>query len=338
MELPAILRSLRRSRVSYPFSRVRWRSAVTRNFPLKLFALVLAVLMWGFVASQKRGETTEIKFSTPLVFKNMPPSLEVASAPIQSVSVLVRARRARANAVNPNQFQVVIDLSNQLAGSFEYALTERNISYNNGAPLEGMTVLQISPTQIPITLEETIQKVVPIQPRLAGDLLPGYKLEGVRMVPDRVTVQGPRSVIDKIEAVQTRPLDVQDLRSDVEMLAYLDLPGTVRLAPNQKAFFRAQIDVTGHTSRVLLRDVAVKFENEVSAFKVSRDKINVQLEGPRDVMAKLNRNSVSAALDLSKFPPGDYRGLSPQVIVPDTVRVVTQWPTINLYVYPKKRD
>ncbi len=338
MELPALLRSLRRSRVRSPFSRLRWRSAVTRNFSLKLFALVLAVLMWGFVASQKRGETTEIKFSTPLVFKNIPASLEVATAPIQAVSVLVRARRARANTVNPNQFQVVIDLSNQLAGSFEYGLTERNITYNNGAQLEGMTVLQISPTQIPITLEETIQKVVPIEPRLAGDLLPGYQLDTVRMVPDRVTVQGPRSVLDKVKAVQTRPLDVQDLRSDVEMLAYLDLPGPVRLAPNQKNFFRAQIDVTGHTSRVLLRDVPVRFENETNAYKANRDKINVQLEGPRDVMAKLNRNAVNAVLDLSKFRPGDYRGLAPQVTVPDTVRVITQWPAINLFVYNKKPE
>jgi YbbR domain-containing protein len=338
MELPAILRNLKRSRVSAPFSRVQWRAAVTRNLSLKVFALVLAVLMWGFVASQKRGETTEIKFSTALVFKNIPPSLEVASAPIQSVSVLVRARRARANAVNPNQFQVAIDLSNQLAGSFEYALTERNLSYNNISPLEGMSVLQISPAQIPITLEETIQKVVNIEARLAGDLLPGYKLESVRMVPDRVTVQGPRSVLDKIKIVLTRPLDVQDLRSNVEMLAYLDLPGPVRLAPNQKSFFRAQIDVSGHTTRLLLRDIPVKFENATNAFKASRDAVNVQLEGPRDVMAALNRNAVTAVLDLAKFPPGDYRGLSPQVLVPDTVRVMRQWPIIDLYVHQRKAE
>ena len=95
MALPALLRSIKRPRVSLPFSRVQWRTLVTRNLSLKAFALVLAVLMWGFVASQKRGETTEIKFTTPLVFKNIPSSLEAASAPVQSVSVLVRARRAR---------------------------------------------------------------------------------------------------------------------------------------------------------------------------------------------------------------------------------------------------
>lgn len=338
MELPAILRHLRRPKLSSPFSRVRWRTLFTRNLSLKLFALVLAVLMWGFVASQKRGETTELKFTTPLVFKNIPSSLEVASAPIQSVSVLVRTRRARANTVNPNQFQVVIDLSNQLPGSFEYALTDRNLNYNNVSPPDGMTVLQISPAQIPITLEETIQKVVKIEPRLAGDIMPGYKLEDVQMIPDRVTVQGPRSVLEKIQKVQTRPLDVQDLRSDVEMLAYLDLPGPVRLAPNQKSFFRAKIDVSGHTARILVRDVPVKVENETYAYKISRDTVNVYLEGPRDIVNGLNPRKLTAVLDLGTYGPGDYRGLAPKVGVPDNVRVVKQWPIVNLFVYPRKAD
>jgi YbbR domain-containing protein len=316
-------------------ARVRWRTLLTRNFSLKLFALVLAVLMWGFVASQKRGETTEIKFSSLLVFKNIPSSLEVASSPVQSVSVLVRARRARANAVNPNQFQVVIDLSNQLPGSFEYALSDRNLSYNNISPPEGMTVLQLSPAQIPITLEETIQKVVGIEPRLAGDIMPGFKVESVQMIPDRVTVQGPRSALEKIQAVQTRPMDVQDLRSDVEMLAYLDLPGTVRLAANQKSFFRAKIDVSGHTARILVRDIPVKFENETFEFKASRTTVNAYLEGPKEIMGGLNPRTLTAVLDLSTYGPGDYRGLSPKIAAPATVRVARQWPAIDVYVSKK---
>src|SRR5262245_32515969 len=336
MALRSVLRSLRRLRVSSPFSRVRWRSLFTRNLSLKVFALVLAVLMWGFVASQKRGETTEIKFSTPLVFKNIPTALEVASSPIQSVSVLVRARRARANAVNPSQFQVSIDLSNQLPGSFDYALSERNLSYNNISPPEGMTVLQLSPAQIPITLEETIQKVVMIEARLAGDLLPGFKVDSVQMIPDRVTVMGPRSTLERIQAVQTRPMDVQDLRSDVEMLAYLDLPGTIRLAPLQKSFFRARIEVTGRVSRILVRDVPVKFENEAYEFKAGREMVNAYLEGPPEVMKRVNPRSLIAVMDLSTYGPGDYRGLNPKLKLPDTVRVQRQWPTIDVFVYPKK--
>jgi hypothetical protein len=52
----------------------------THNLSLKVFSLILAVMMWGFVASQRRGESTEFKFTSPLVLKNIPPELEVTSA------------------------------------------------------------------------------------------------------------------------------------------------------------------------------------------------------------------------------------------------------------------
>jgi YbbR domain-containing protein len=311
---------------------------LTRNFSLKVFSLLLAVLMWGFVASQKRGESTEIKFSSPLVLKNIPRNLEVASTELQPVSVLVRTRRARANSVNPNQFQVGIDLSNQFAGTFEYTLTDKNISYNNVSPPEGMTVLQISPPVIPLVLEETVQKVVPIEAKLTGDLAPGYTLESVRMIPDRVKLQGARAAMETLATVFTRPLDVQDLRNNVDMLANLDLPAAVRLAQGQDGFFRARITLSGSTTRVVLRNVPLVVENATDPYRISTKQVNVHLEGPREVMQALDRKNVQAVMDLAKYPPGDYRSLMPKVVVPEMVRVLQVWPIVDLYVYKQKPD
>jgi YbbR domain-containing protein len=330
------LRRLNRNKANFRPSRAAFRAFFADNLPLKIFSLALAVLMWAFVASQKRGESSEIKFTTPLVFKNIPANLEVTSAPIQAVSVLVSARRALANAINPNQFQVGIDLSKQLPGSFEYTLTERNISYNNESPPQGMTVLQVSPAVIPITLEETIRKTVEIRPRFSGDLAQGFTLESIRVKPPEAVVQGARKNLDKLKYVFTRPLDVQDLRSNVEMLAELDLPSTVRLAPNQDNFFQAQITVSNNPTRLLLRDIPIVFENKEYVFKNSTNAINVFLEGPREVMQSLRRESVVALVDLNKYPPGDYRGLAPRVVVPDTVKVLEQWPILDLFVINRK--
>src|SRR3970040_1863567 len=146
-------------------TQAQFRRFFTENFSLKLFALALAVLMWGFVASQRRGESTEIKFTTPLVFKNIPGNLEVTNAPVQSVGVLVGGQRSQGNSVNPNLFQVTIDLSSQLPGELSYSLTEKNVTYNNQPAPPGMSVLQVSPALVPITLEEALVKEVAIRPR-----------------------------------------------------------------------------------------------------------------------------------------------------------------------------
>jgi len=304
----------------------------TENFSLKLFALVLAVLMWGFVASQRRGESTEIKFTTPLVFKNIPSSLEVTSAPVQSVGVLVGVQRHLGSQVNPNLFQVTIDLSSQLPGELRYSLTDKNVTYNNNPAPQGMAVLQISPSVIPITLEAAVVKEVPIRPRFFGDLATGYTIESIQIRPPVAKVQGAASQLAKLDHIYTRPLDVQDLDSNVEMLVDLDMSSDLRLAPKQENFFHATIKVTRNVSRVLLRDIPVVVENAHNVYKISTSAVNVYLEGPEEVMRKLDKDKVFAVMDLAKYPPGDYRGQSAKVVVPATVKVLEQWPIIDLFV------
>ena len=334
MRSPKLIRkpSLPRVRPSAQTQAQQFRRFFTENASLKLFALVLAVLMWGFVASQRRGESTEIKFTTPLVFKNIPSNLEVTNAPVQAVGVLVGVQRTQGNSVNPNLFQVAIDLSSQLPGELAYSLTEKNVTYNNGPPPPGMNVLQISPATVPITLEEAIVKDVPIRPRFFGDLAPGYTIESIQIRPATAKVQGASSRLAKLDHIYTRPLDVQDLDSNVEMLVDLDIAGDLRLAPKQDNFFHAFIKVTRNVTRLLLRDIPVIVENAKHVYKISTDSVNVYLEGPEEVMAKLNKQNVFAVLDLNKYPPGDYRGQAPKVVVPEQVKVVEQWPIIDLFV------
>jgi hypothetical protein len=111
MQRPAILRNRSKFWAKPEIGWARLKILLTRNAGLKGVALVLAVFLWGYVALQRRGETTELKFSTPLVFRNIPPNIEVTHAPVQTVSVLVRTQRRTANSLNPNQFQVFVDLS-----------------------------------------------------------------------------------------------------------------------------------------------------------------------------------------------------------------------------------
>ena len=333
MRSPRLLQKLNPPKAkSSAATQAQLRRLFTENVSLKLVALALAVLMWGFVASQRRGESTEIKFTTPLVFKNIPSNLEVTNAPVQAVGVLVSVQRSLGSSVNPNLFQVTVDLSSQLAGPLRYTLTEKNVAYNNQSPPQGMQVLQMSPAVIPITLEEAIVKDVPIRPRFFGDLALGYTIESIKIEPPTAKVQGAKSRLEKLDHIYTRPLDVQDLDSNVEMLVDLDLTADLRLPAKQDNFFHAFIKVTRNVSRLLLRDIPVIVENAQNVYKTSTNTVNVYLEGPEQQLQKLGKDNVFAVLDLSKYPPGDYRGQTPKVVVPDTVKVIEQWPIIDLFV------
>lgn len=334
MQLSKVLQMLSRRKDSQVRKGKGWRSSpfLTENLSLKLFSLALAVMLWGYVAARHRGVSSEIKFNSTLVFRNIPAGMEVSDASVQSVAVLVQAQRSQVNQINPNRFQVVIDLANQLPGTLQYSLGGRNILYDNQPPPLGMEVLQISPSSIPITLEEAVTKKVEIRPRFYGNMARGYTLERVEIIPPVVMIEGTRSRFKDLSFVYTRPLDVQDLNSNVEMLVTLDLAGAVRLAPQQKDFFEARIIVTQDVSRLLVRDIPVIVENAKYEYKMSTSTLNVFLEGPEEVVNTLSKVNVFAVMNLAKYPPGDYRGQAPKVVVPDTVKVLEQWPIIDLFV------
>lgn len=292
--------------------------------------------MWGFVASQQRGESTEIKFTAPLVLKNIPKELELTSTAGESVGVLVRVRRDLARSINPIQFQVGIDLRNQLAGTFEYALTEKNITYNNEPLPAGVDVLQISPSRIPLLLEPTFEKKVTIKPRFSGDLAPGFTIDSISIAPQLARVRGPRTHLDKLTSLPTRPLDVQDLKSDVEMLVTLELPPMIRLVTGEEEFFKARIKVSNNPTRVLIRGIPVMYKNARYIHKASISLLNAHLEGPKDVVEKLDQKRMFALIDMAKYPPGDYRGLAPKIVLPDTVKVLEQWPILDLFVLKRR--
>jgi len=315
-----------------------FRDFFTYNLSLKIFALGLAMLMWGFVASQKRGESTELKFTAPLVIKNIPSDLEVTSSINQSVTVLVKLRRDLAKTVNPNQFQVIIDLRDQFAGDYDYKLTEKNVNYNNVPNPTGVSVLQINPGTIPLKLEGTVIRQVPIKPRYAGDLAKGYVLESISLTPPMVEIRGPESVLNKTRFIMTQPMDLQDLKDDIDLTVSLDLPNLLRLNSPDDDFYKAKIKVSANPGQELFHDIPVVFDNATFAYKASISKVNAHLEGPKEIIEKLDKKKIFAMVDLSKFPPGDYRGLTPKLDVPPEVKVLEQWPILDLYILNRKLE
>lgn len=331
MRSPRLIRNLNRQRAKYRRAQSSFGGILTENLPLKALAIVMAVVMWGMVALERRGESTEIRFTTPLVFKNIPANMEVVEVPVQSVGVLVALERSLGNSVNPSQFQMNVDLSDRLPGPVQYVLTERNITYDNEAIRAGINILQITPRVITFRLEDSIEKGVLIRPRFFGDTAKGFTIDSIRIEPPRANLRGPRSMVEALESVYTRPLDIQDLKSNVEMLVDLDLTPALRLA-DKEVFYHAFIRVSKNVSRLVLREIPVIVENAKSSYRTSTKTVNVFLEGPEEIMLTLTQKNVYAVLDLSKYPPGDYRGQTPKVVVPETVKVLEQWPIIDLFV------
>ena len=293
------------------------------NVYFKVLAVVLAVFVW-FLA-RKSGEPIQMSFYAPVVFKNVSPSFQVTSDPPQvNIVVLTNSR----DSFNPQEIQAVLDLNKAQEGTLSYVLTENHIL----SPVK-VEITRINPSQITVRLEELIEKSFSIKPRYQGTPKKGYLMRDIRIIPDTLTMRGPRSVLEKLEHVSAHEIELEGLKESVTMRVDLDLPtGNVQIIDQDVDFYSAEITIDSLPIKKRFSEVPVFLRNMDYVSVINPGTFNVFVEGPEDLIQELNMDKLYGEIDLSTFEPGEYPKVTPKVVKPDGITVLQQWPIVSVWV------
>ena len=293
------------------------------NVYFKVLAVVLAVFVW-FLA-RKSGEPIQMSFYAPVVFKNVSPSFQVTSDPPQvNIVVLTNSR----DSFNPQEIQAVLDLNKAQEGTLSYVLTENHIL----SPVK-VEITRINPSQITVRLEELIEKSFSIKPRYQGTPKKGYLMRDIRIIPDTLTMRGPRSVLEKLEHVSAHEIELEGLKESVTMRVDLDLPtGNVQIIDQDVDFYSAEVTIDSLPIKKRFSKVPVFLRNMDYVSVINPSTFNVFVEGPEDLIQELNMDKLYGEIDLSTFEPGEYPKVTPKVVKPDGITVLQQWPIVSVWV------
>ncbi|MBT3715612.1 MAG: hypothetical protein HOG45_03510 [Deltaproteobacteria bacterium] len=293
------------------------------NVYFKVLAVVLAVFVW-FLA-RKSGEPIQMSFYAPVVFKNISPSFQVTSDPPQvNIVVLTNSR----DSFNPQEIQAVLDLDKAQEGTLSYVLTENHIL----SPVK-VEITRINPSQITVRLEELIEKSFSIKPRYQGTPKKGYLMRDIRIIPDTLTMRGPRSVLENLEHVSAHEIELEGLNESVTMRVDLDLPtGNVQIIDQDVDFYSAEITIDSLPIKKRFSKVPVFLRNMDYVSVINPGTFNVFVEGPEDLIQELNMDKLYGEIDLSTFEPGEYPKVTPKVVKPDGITVLQQWPIVSVWV------
>ena len=146
-----------------------------RHLGLKILSIVLAALIWLLVSGE---QIVERALRIPLEFTNLPTELELVGDTPDLVDVRVRGSSGALSRVASGELVAVLDLRSARAGRRLFHLASTDVR----APF-GIEVVQISPSNIPVTLESSASKIVPVVPELDGDPRDGYVVGTVAASP-----------------------------------------------------------------------------------------------------------------------------------------------------------
>jgi YbbR domain-containing protein len=140
--------------------------------------------------------------NVPIVFRNMPAYLEISSENIPSVQIRVRGPESRVRRLQSSDVSAEIDLTGVKPGELTVDLT-----HQIHVP-DKLEVAQVVPSEARLSFDLRSSRTVPVEPRVIGNFVPGYKIAGTASEPATVEITGPKRVVDSISVATTDPVDV----------------------------------------------------------------------------------------------------------------------------------
>jgi YbbR domain-containing protein len=196
-----------------------------KNFGLKIASIILAIILW-FVASS-RGQS-EIFIDVQLEFMNIPSGVELINSTDKTISLNIKGPEKYIKNIKPSDIRAFIDLSKAKKGESTYYLAKENIQLPRS-----ITLLNINPSSITVTTEETVTKTVRVIPVITGVPERGYKLQTSAVVPKDIQIEGIQSEVIKIRTIKTESVDITGVNETFAQKLKLDLRGkNIRTKPD----------------------------------------------------------------------------------------------------------
>lgn len=196
------------------------------NWQFLLIALILGFYSWYSVSfEQKVNSTVQVRLETT----NQPRDLVVREGLISTIDVVVRGPKSLVRSVDSRKIGYSLDLGALKPGENIVNFTPDRI------PLKGaVEVVEIKPPRIIIQAEEVARKDVPVSVAWSGKLAPDWQLKEKLVEPRKVTLRGPKSLVDKISELSTQEIAVQGPTPLMfEDAVSLDVPGDMIAEPSK---------------------------------------------------------------------------------------------------------
>ena len=181
---------------------------------------------------------------------------------------------------------------------------------------------------VPVT-RITSRKRVPVVPQIEGAVAPSFVIAQIGVVPTSVEIEGEPGALERVDAVETLPVDIADARSDVQREVGFEAPEGVTIRSDQPfAQVAVVVEPLDETTTI---QVAVVLTNLGTGLQAIADQpfLQIVMSGPAELLQGLRGGDILAEVDLSNRAPGLHQ-IRPVIAhpAPDALRMVLHIPAV----------
>lgn len=285
------------------------RKIFLEDWGLKLLALVITIGLWLIVNGLSTPMTKRL--TVPFTF-NIPSNAQVTNIPVQQVEIEITGDKRRVEDIRSSDLVASLDLSEMKPGNWVLTLTPDTVN----VPLpQGVKLGDIAPGRIPVNIEAVEEKEVEVRAETVGRVAAGFEIYTAAVLPPRITIRGPASVVRVIEYLQTDEIDIAGKREEFTARQ------VAVSSPNpQAAILNTVVDVVFRIGETRIERV---FTLPVSG--EAGKTATFAIYGPKTWIARLRADD----LKVEMFLDGDGE-LKPHVILPEGTESVAEVSKLRL--------
>lgn len=268
------------------------------NLALKIVALLLGLLLWFHVATEK-VYTYQVRL--PLNIINLGRDLALVKYPIDSLTVVVSASGKRLGRTRWRADGVRINALQFPAGRHQLTLTPANTTLIGGSNLISLDEV-VTPTSLELYIDRKSEVSLKVEADLVAEADDGFAVASIsKPQPDHVKVVGPRSLLSRFSTVFTEHKKMTGLRNSIEIILPLALPAGhgISLDPDSVTL---SVEVVPVRTRVF-KEIPIVLYNLPPNIPASSQprRITVVLTGPPDAIDSLDSSVLVASADFASM-------------------------------------
>lgn len=305
--------------------------ALFENMGLKALSLILAITVFLLVNTDRDREIT----ARVGVSYTLPEDKVLVSDRLDEVRISIKGRWQRLRRFDERSLdRINLDLRRHPSGDVE--ITPDMIDLPSG-----LTITSISPRTVRVLFDRRVEKIVEVNPQLAGRPMHGYFVSELKPTPATVRVRGAAGTLAALSSLRTRDVSVEGRTESFVADTDLVAPDGVETVGPTPISLQVMIDEELVTRK--LPGLAVRVVGDgidPAKFSVSPGQVEISLTGTvlaiekaKAALAPVVRMSANdtrpreVAVSVEGLPPGIGVKISPERVRVSPVRTTPGGPT-----------
>lgn len=294
-------------------------AALLSDLPLKTFSLLLALVLYAFVHVEG-DRSIDVEF--PIEYTTADDMDIIGDAP-RKIQATLSGPWASIRTYDSSKFQPVrINLRDAGPGSVLHAIDLRDVT-----PPGGMSVVAITPNQIEVNLSRKVERSVPVSVDIGIDKPNyGFEIAGTSTDPEKVRIIGPNGVVQQVEAIFTRPIEVAGHEETFTENAEIRSPQpSIRL---REKSVQVTVEIREEmANRTVVVPMDARQGPTPTEVILEPAQVKLELRGPRRLIDAFDKESVTAYVDITADLQDGVREVERSVIVEGLPEKIVMTPS-----------